>query len=187
MGFEDIESKVRDKSRRQVEEIKAKTREEVSKIKSQLDQDAVDRCEKIRADCEKKSSTLRRSIVSTARLKALNKVAIEKARAIEGVFKSAKESVLNLPSDRKKKLLSKMLEDKSLIEGKVTVLIDKKYAGLLLKANGVEVKTQKMDDFGFIISSKDGMVWVDKRLDAVLDGISEKIKPDLCSILFNET
>jgi vacuolar-type H+-ATPase subunit E/Vma4 len=130
---------------------------------------------------------LRRSIVSAARLRALNLVAVEKVRAVENAFSSAKESVLNLPDSQKKNLLSKMLVDKSLIDGRVTVLIDKKYAGLLPKANGVEVKTQKLDDFGFIMTSKDGLVLVDKRLNAVLSEISEKIKPELCSILFGES
>ncbi|MBM3309337.1 MAG: hypothetical protein FJY77_03700 [Candidatus Altiarchaeales archaeon] len=184
MGLRDIEAGIREKSRRQVEEIKSKTRDEISGVKNQLEMEVRDKCGKITLDSSKKSAALRRSIISNARISALNMVAVEKAKTLDSVFTSARAAVLSLLPDGKRKILSKLLVDRSLIEGRVTLLVDRKYTRLLPKLRGVEIKTQKLDDFGFILSSQDGLICVDRRLSTVLEELSERIKPELCGILF---
>lgn len=187
MGLEDIEAKIRGQGKRQADEIRLKARDEMDGISKQYEVEGRQKCDKIAVDYKKKSAALVRGILSTARLQASNLVAMEKSRIIESVFDSARNEVLKLLAEGKKKILAAMLEGKSLIDGKPVVLIEAKYAGLLPKSGGIEVKTQDIGNFGLILTSKDGLIRIDKRLNTMLKDFSEKIKPDLCEILFKVT
>ncbi|MFH1125615.1 MAG: V-type ATP synthase subunit E [Candidatus Altiarchaeota archaeon] len=187
MALEDIEAKIRAEGREQVEEIRAKAGKDIEKIKEHCNQELKQKCGKIDSDCEKKKAALRRSILSAARIKASNLVAMEKARAIAGVFEAARQEVLKLPEGDKKRIIARMLEDKSLFDEKPLVYVEEKYLKFLPKSDGFEVKKSSIGDFGIILSSRDGLITVDKRLNVLLEELSDKITPKLCEILFKET
>jgi vacuolar-type H+-ATPase subunit E/Vma4 len=184
MGLGEIEAGIRELGRRQVDEITRHAREEKAKIRQEFESRTERRCAEVTSESSQRKASVRRSILSAARLEASSMIALEKEKTVEEVFKAARERVLGLPAGRKKKLLMAMLEDRTLIDGKTVVLAGVECARLLQKNDGLAVRVQDIGDFGVIITSEDGRIAIDKRLDTALAGLKEDITSELHKMLF---
>lgn len=187
MGLEEIEAGIRELGRRQVEEITRQLKEEKARIKQECENEAERRCAGITSESSRKKASLRRGILSAARLEASSMIALEKAKVVERVFNAARERILGLPARDKSRLLSTMLEDRMLIDGKPVVLAGGECAKLLQKNDGYTVRTQDIGDFGLIITSEDGRISIDKRLNTALAELKETVNPELHRMLFAQT
>jgi len=186
MGLEDINAKIRRQGRKQVEEVRAAAREKINAITREVDGHTRQKLQKMAVDYAKKSSSMRGSILSNARMQASHRIAMEKSRLIGGVFSAARERILEMPASEKKKIMSSMLADLPLIHGKPVVLVEKQYSGMLPKSRAFDVKTEDIGDFGLILTSSDGSVKIDKRISSMLAALSDQMAPELCRILFKE-
>lgn len=184
MGLGEIEAGVRARGKSQVDGIIRQTKEGKARIRQECESETARRCAEIAAESSRKKAAVRRSILSAARLEASNMIALEKAKSIERVFNAARERVLELPAGGRKKLLSMMLEDRRLIDRKAVVLAGGACAKLLPKNDGFTIKIQDIGDFGFIITSEDGKISIDKRLNAALAEARETFTPELHRMLF---
>lgn len=185
MGLEEIEASIRGQGRKQIADLKDKASEEMKQIKRQFDGETDKECKKTSLEFEKKSESLRKGILNEARTRASNLIAVEKSRLVEQVLREAEEKVRKMPEEAKRKMLSKMLEGLDIGE-KCTLLVESQCAALIPKSAKFEVKRQELGDFGFVLSSRDGLITVDRRLDSLMQEISEKNRHEVSEILFKE-
>jgi vacuolar-type H+-ATPase subunit E/Vma4 len=181
IGLEEIEAKIREGGEKEIEKIDTEAKEEIDQIKRDIQGRANAHADEVLKEGEREVEMVRRRIIADANTKVRELLSLERNRLIDRVFEEAKNRILGLDDKEKKRILENLVEGgRGGIKDPV-ILVDEKYKSLL---NGAE--PTKLNDFGVIIMSREGMVRIDNTIGSRLQQAKIKLKPKVASILFAE-
>ncbi|HHQ45200.1 MAG TPA: hypothetical protein ENN13_03580 [Candidatus Altiarchaeales archaeon] len=184
MGLQELESRLRQDAQREKDRIRSEAQETASREREKYAKEVDAAYEKELARGLRLAELSGKKIVAEASVHAAAALSNARHEVMEDVFKKSKERVITLPDSEKKKLLEKWMKSRDNISGKVRVRVDPEYQNLLKKEKDVEILAEKNMGFGLVIESSDGKIRVDCRIDSVISGLKETLKPEVSQIIW---
>lgn len=179
MGLAEMENKIRESGREEMEDIKKDAEAEAKKIRDEFEKEAGKRSEKIISEAEVEAELARRRILAYSKLVVKDMIDNKRNEMIEEVFGMARKRVLELSNKDKKRILEKLAsEGKKQIEEPV-MFVDRKYKSLLKGA-----KTLNINDFGVIIRSRKGESEVNNTLSKKMEQFNKTLRHNIAEVLF---
>ncbi len=179
MGLEELENRIKEDGRKQIDEINKEADEKIEKIREGINTEADIKASKILKDGESEAKLIYRRIIADAVIRNKDKVERERNTIIDEVFNKARKKILDMDNKGKKDFLNKLIDNDKDKVPEPEILVDKKYASLVKGA-----KASNLGDFGVIIQSKDGRVRIDNTLNNRLERLKVTLRPQISSILF---
>lgn len=179
MGVKDIEEKIRESGKNEIEVIMKEAEAEANRIRKEFEKEAKKRGEEIIEQAESEAELAKRRILADSKLTLKEMTDGKRNEIIEKVLEGAKKKIMELGSNEKREILKKLAEEgKKHIEDPV-VFVDKKYARLLGGA-----KSMNINDFGVIVRSKKGKSEVNNTLSKKMEQMDEVLRHRIAEVLF---
>lgn len=182
MGLKEIELEIRKSGEEEIKKIEQETKKTIDEINKKIKEEAEIVYKQTKLRREKELSIIIKKIISDAQVLKRKKLNSKKAEILEKVFEKAREKILNLSDEEKRKVLENLSKEKGGLSN-YTIYVSKKYSYLLEDAKVDE----KVDDFGVIIESKDGSLRIDNTLTNFINRMRIKLEPEIVKILFSKS
>ncbi len=183
MGLKELEAKIRADAEKEMAEIERKAQSGAENVAATYRLQAETEYTSAISRAEREASLVRKQIVWKAKAELCENVELEKNKMIAEVFSNAKSSIFSLTKAGKKKVLDKLTGDSILFDGGI-IEVDREFKDLVSAPDGFKVKASDIG-FGLVLTSSDGLVRVDNRLDVVLERMKARMKPKVNKILFD--
>lgn len=178
MGLKEIEKEIEKKVELEIKRIEEEGEKALSKLREDIEKSSNELYQQTKLKKKKELEIELKRLISNARMMKKNKIALKKAELLDNVFQKAKEKILELDDQEKKKILENLAKDRDRFPNSI-VLIDKKYAHLLNDA-----KTSEIGDFGVVIESKEGHLRIERTLSKLIEQLRVRLEPEIVKILF---
>ncbi len=180
MGIEKIEIRIRNAGQGEIAEIKKSAEKEIKRIEDEINSDALRAYQQIKEKRKQELFLIPKRIVSGAIMEKKRRIEEKKMGVVDNVFAIAKEKILSMNEDDKKKILKNLAEEGKKQVRKPVVYADKKYADL------INANANNIGDFGVVIESEDKTLSIDNTLNNVMKRLEPDLKPRLAKVLFGE-
>lgn len=179
MGIKEIDERIRESGRKEIEEIIKEAEKEADNRRKEFEEEAKKGGEEIIREAEIDAALVKRRILAESKLRVKEMVDNKRNEIIEEVLKTARKRIMDLNTGEKKRILAKLVEEgKKQIEDPV-VFVDKKYVRLLSGA-----KPLAINDFGVIVRSKKGKSEVNNTLSKKMEQMNETLRHRIAEVLF---
>jgi vacuolar-type H+-ATPase subunit E/Vma4 len=179
MGMKEIEERIRESGRKEVEGIMKEAEKEAENRRKEFEEEARKRGEGIIREAEIDAELVKRRILADSKLKVKEMADDRRNEIIEEVLERTRKRVMDLDSREKRSILAKLAEEgKKQIEDPV-VFVDKKYVRLLSGA-----KPLAINDFGVIVRSRKGKSEVNNTLSKKMGQLNELLRHRIAEVLF---
>ncbi|MEM2918848.1 MAG: hypothetical protein QXY62_05055 [Candidatus Altiarchaeota archaeon] len=178
MGLKEIEKEIEKKAELEIKKIEEEGEKALSKLREDIEKISTEQYQQTKLKKKKELEIEIRRLISNARMMKKNKIALKKAEILERVFQKAKEKILEMNDEEKRKILENLAKDRDKFPNSI-ILIDKKYASLLRDA-----KTSEIGDFGIVIESKEGHLRIERTLSKLIEQLRVRLEPEIVKILF---
>lgn len=180
MALEKIESKIREKGKREMKEIEKSVKIETDGVEKVMKAEEEKAHKKVMDKRKQELELIPKRIISNARMERKLQVDSKRAKIVHNVFEGAKKKILDMDNKRKEKLLKSLAEDARKGVRDPVLYVDKKYSKL------ISAKAKDIGDFGVIVESKDGSMRVDNTLNNLMLRMEPDLKAKIGGILFGD-
>jgi len=186
MSAEKIIEQITKDTTAEIQKIQKETDAQVKQIISAQKQQAQDEAEKIVADGEKQSDSIKKIQISQAHQEVKRDIMNAKEKLIENCFSQASEKLAKLSDSDYTKIVTSLMQKGADKLGKnCSVVISKELDRTIAKKLGLTVSGEQKSSGGILLVSNDSRITLDNTFEGIIKREKQKIRIHVGKLLFS--